>query len=427
MLAHRSTRLSLRFALGLALLLPLVACQKKGATTSDAATGPIRVGVFMDLTGQTSSFGQSTVNAIRLAVDELNAAGGVGGRPFELVVEDDQGRPEQAATVVTKLVGESNVVAILGEVASSNSLAAAPIAQRAGIPMISPSSTNPKVTEVGDYIFRVCFIDPFQGSVMARFASTSLGARTAAILLDVNSDYSRGLNQYFTEAFTALGGKVVDTQSYAQTDRDFSGQLTAIKAKNPDVIYVPGYYTQAGVIARQARQLGIRVPLLGGDGWDAPQLFELGGEAVRGSFISNHYSADDPAPQIQTFVKAYQGRHGAVPDALAALGYDAMKILADAIERAGTTAPAALRDALAATSGFNAVTGTISIDEHRNPVKSAVILEVGDGKFNYRETIQPGSPGAAATEGAEASTEEMAAEAPAAEASDAAPAPAAGE
>lgn len=406
MLTH-SPRLTPRLVLGLLLLLPFAAaCEKKGAGPADAAapSGPIRVGVFMDLSGQTSSFGQSSVNAIQLAVDEINGAGGLGGRPVELVIEDDQGRPEQAATVVTKLVDQAEVVAILGEVASSNSLAAAPIAQRAKVPMITPSSTNPKVTEVGDYVFRVCFIDPFQGSVMARFAAGSLNAKTAAILLDVNSDYSRGLTQFFTEAFTGLGGTIVDTQSYAQTDRDFSGQLTALKARDPDVIYIPGYYTQAGVIALQARQLGMRATLLGGDGWDAPQLFELGGTAVQGSFISNHYSADDPAPQIQRFVESYRAKHGAVPDGLAALGYDAMRILADAIVRAGTTEPAALRDAIAATREFAGVTGVISIDENRNAVKPAVILEVGDGKFVYRETIQPGSP-AAADAAAEAAAE----------------------
>ncbi len=404
MLTH-SPRLAPRLVLGLLLLLPLAAaCEKKGSDPGAAAavpSGPIRVGVFMDLSGQTSSFGQSSVNAIRLAVEEINGAGGIGGRPVELVIEDDQGRPEQAATVVTKLVDQAEVVAILGEVASSNTLAAAPIAQRAKVPMITPSSTNPKITEVGDYVFRICFIDPFQGSVMARFAAGSLGAKTAAILLDVNSDYSRGLTQFFTEAFTELGGTIVDTQSYAQTDRDFSGQLTALKAKDPDVIYVPGYYTQAGVIALQARQLGIRATLLGGDGWDAPQLFELGGEAIQGSFISNHYSADDPAPQIQRFVETYRAKHGADPDGMAALGYDAMRILADAIVRAGTTEAAALRDAIAATREFAGVTGVISIDENRNAVKPAVILEVGDGKFVYRETIQPGDPAAAGDAAAE--------------------------
>jgi branched-chain amino acid transport system substrate-binding protein len=378
----------------IALALPLallVACERREGGTAGAGgtdTGPIRVGVFMDLSGQTSSFGQASVNGMKLAAAEINAAGGVLGRPLELVIEDDQGRPEQAATVVTKLVNQDKVVAILGEVASSNSLAAAPIAQQAAVPMITPSSTNPKVTQVGDYVFRVCFIDPFQGEAMARFAATTLGAKTAAILLDVNSDYSRGLTQFFTEAFTAAGGSIVDTQSYTQTDRDFSGQLTAVRAKQPDVIYIPGYYTQAGVIARQARQLGITQPLLGGDGWDAPQLFELGGDALEGAFLTNHYSVDDPSPVIQAFVEKFKATYGGtVPDAMAVLAYDATKVLADALGRAGSTAGPALRDAIAATRDFPGVAGNITINAERNADKPITVLEIKSGKFAFKESI----------------------------------------
>lgn len=387
----------------IALALPLAlfaACERRqdgAAATTTTQTGPIKVGVFMDLSGQTSSFGQASVNGMQLAVTEINAAGGVLGRPLELVIEDDQGRPEQAATVVTKLVNQDKVVAILGEVASSNSLAAAPIAQQAGVPMITPSSTNPKVTQVGDYVFRVCFIDPFQGAAMAKFAASTLEAKTAAILLDVNSDYSRGLTQFFTEAFNAAGGTIVDTQSYTQTDRDFSGQLTAVRAKKPDVIYIPGYYTQAGVIARQARQLGITQPLLGGDGWDAPQLFELGGEALDGAFLSNHYSVDDPSPVIQAFVETFKRTYGGtVPDAMAVLAYDATKVLADAIGRAGTTDGVALRDAIAATRGFPGVAGAITINAERNADKPITVLEIRGGKFTFKETIDPNAPVAAA-------------------------------
>jgi len=344
----------------------------------------------MDLSGQTSSFGQSSVNGMKMAADEINKAGGVNGRQVELVIEDDQGRPEQAATVVTKLVNQDRVHAILGEVASSNSLAAAPIAQQAKIPMISPSSTNPKVTAVGDYIFRVCFIDPFQGDVMAKFAANTLKAKTAAILLDVNSDYSRGLTQFFEASFTGLGGQVIQKQSYTQTDRDFSGQLTAIRSAKPDVIFIPGYYGQVGVIAKQAKQLGITAPLLGADGWDAPQLWELGGDALNGAFMANHYSIDDPAPAIQKFVTDYKGRYnGLAPDAIAALGYDSLKVLADAIGRAGTTDAAKLRDAIAQTSNLSSVTGNITINAERNAVKPAVVLELQNGKFVYKETIKP--------------------------------------
>jgi branched-chain amino acid transport system substrate-binding protein len=366
-----------------------LSCERKGGGNREEDATTIRVGVYGDLSGQTASYGQSTANGVRIAADEINAAGGVIGKKIELLIEDDQGRPEQAATVVAKLISQNQVHAVLGEVASSNSLAAAPRAQQAKIPMISPASTNPKVTQVGDYIFRVCFIDPFQGEVMAKFAANSLKVKTAAIMLDVNSDYSRGLRQFFTESFQKAGGRIVQEQSYTQTDRDFKGQLTAIRAVNPDIIYIPGYYSQVGVIAKQARELGIKVPLLGGDGWDAPQLWELGGQALNNTFISNHYSVEDPKPEIQRFVAEYRKRHGAVPDAMAALAYDAMKVLADAIKRAGTTESAKLRDAIAATNSFPAVTGLITINAERNAIKPAVVLELKDGKYHYRDTIEP--------------------------------------
>jgi branched-chain amino acid transport system substrate-binding protein len=370
------------------------ACVDKSATgnapTGDG-TGDIKVGVYVDLTGQTSSFGQSTKNGIQLAVDEINAAGGVNGRKMTLIIEDDQGRPEQATTVVQKLINQDKVQAILGEVASTNSLAAAPVAQGAKIPMITPSSTNPKVTEVGDYISRVCFIDPFQGSTMAKFAAKSLNAKTAAILGDVNSDYSKGLTQFFEQEFTKNGGQVVTKEAYTQNDPDFKAQLTKIRNLNPDVIYIPGYYGQVGIIARQARELGMNMPLLGGDGWDSPELWKLGGESLKNSYISNHYSAENPAPEIQNFVKAYQAKYNVVPDSLAALAYDAAKVLADAIKRAGGTDSAKLKDAINATKDFKGVTGTITLDANRNAIKPAVVLELNPSasKFAFKETIYP--------------------------------------
>jgi branched-chain amino acid transport system substrate-binding protein len=374
----------------MAALFTAFACERRGGGNGANDTGPIKVGVYADLSGQTSSFGQSTVNGIKMAADEINKAGGIGGRQVELIIEDDQGRPEQAATVVTKLISQNQVHAVLGEVASSNSLAAAPKAQAAKVPMITPSSTNPKVTQVGDYIFRVCFIDPFQGEVMAKFAANTLKAKRAAILLDVNSDYSRGLAQFFEENFVKLGGQIVERQSYTQTDRDFKGQLTSIRQANPDVIYVPGYYGQVGVIAKQAKELAIKAPLLGGDGWDAPQLFQIGGSALNGSYMSNHYSVDDPSPATQKFVADYKSRYnGTPPDAIGALAYDAMKVLADAIGRAGTTEGAKLRDAIAQTKGYPGVTGNITINNERNAVKPAVVFELQDGKYVYKETIQP--------------------------------------
>jgi branched-chain amino acid transport system substrate-binding protein len=373
------------------------ACVQKGGNGATTDTGDtIKVGVYGDLTGQTSSFGQSTKNGIELAVEEINNAGGINGRKIQLIVEDDQGRPEQAKTVVSKLINQDRVQAVLGEVASTNSLAAAPVAQEAKIPMITPSSTNPKVTEVGDYISRVCFIDPFQGSVMAKFAANTLKAKTAAILGDVNSDYSKGLTQFFEEEFTKLGGRVVAKEAYTQTDPDFKGQLTKIRNLNPDVIYIPGYYGQVGIIAKQARELDMNMPLLGGDGWDSPELWKLGGAALKNAFISNHYSAENPAPEIQNFVKAYKAKFNVEPDSLAALAYDAAKVLADAIKRAGGTDSAKLRDAINSTKNFPGVTGQITIDSNRNAVKPAVVLELDPtaGKFKFRETIAPEGAGA---------------------------------
>ncbi len=381
-----------RIALSLTVIAALLggfACERRGGAGGDNNTGPIRVGYYGDLSGRTSNFGQSTKNGVMMAADEINKAGGINGRQIEILSEDDEGRPEKAATVATKLIDQDKVIALLGEVASGNSLAAAPKAQAGKVPMISPSSTNPAVTQVGDYIFRVCFIDPFQGEVMAKFAANTLHAKKAAIMEDFNSPYSRGLTEFFESSFKKLGGQVITKQSYTQGDRDYKGQLTSIRSANPDVIYVPGYYGEVGVIAKQAKQLGINLPLLGGDGWDAPQLFELGGEALNGDYISNHYSVEDPSPAIQKFVGDFNSRYKIKPDALAALGYDAMRVLADAIKRAGTTNGLKLRDAIAATKDFAGVTGVITINGERNAVKSAVVLKIQDGKFVYQETIKP--------------------------------------
>ncbi len=384
------------------------ACVNKGGNTITNSGDTIKVGVYGDTTGATSSFGQSTKNGIQLAFEEINAAGGINGKKLEMLFEDDQGTPEKAKTVISKLINQDKVVAVLGEVASSNSLAAAPVAQEAKIPMITPSSTNPKVTEVGDYISRVCFIDPFQGSVMAKFAANTLKAKTAAILGDNSSDYSKGLTKFFEEEFTKLGGKVITKQTYAQKDQDFKAQLTQMRDQKPDVIYVPGYYGEVGIIAKQARELGMNQPLLGGDGWDSPELWKLGGAALKPAYISNHYSADNPAPEIQNFVKAYQAKFNVAPDSLAALAYDSAKVLADAIKRAGGTDGPKLKDAINATKDFKGVTGIISLDASRNAVKSAVVLELNPGasKFDFKETIYPEgmTPPTAATTAANGNT-----------------------
>ena len=349
----------------------------------------IKIGYFGDLTGPTFNFGKSAYNGVLMAATDINQNGGINGRQIDIVFEDDKGSPEEAARLTAKLIDQDKVVALIGEVASGNTLAAAPKAQAAKVPMISPSSTNPAVTQVGDYIFRVCFIDPFQGEVMAKFAANTLKAKKAAIMLDFNSPYSRGLTEFFEASFTKLGGQIVNKQSYTQGDRDYKGQLTAIRSGSPDVIYVPGYYGEVGVIAKQAQQLGIKAPLLGGDGWDATQLWELGGDALNGDFISNHYSIDDPAPAIQKFVAEYQARYSKKPDALAALGYDAMQVLAEGLKKAGTTEGPKLRDAIAQTKGFPGVTGAITLDAQRNAVKPAVVLKLQDRKYIYQETIYP--------------------------------------
>ena len=324
-----------------------------------------------------------------LAVDQANAGGGVLGKQISVRYEDDQGKPEEAQTVVTKLINQDRVVAIIGENASSRTLAAAPVAQSAKIPMISPSSTNPRVTEVGDYIFRVCFIDPFQGLVMARFAANSLKVHNVAILQDIKNDYSVGLSEVFRDNFEKLGGIIVGQQSYSEGDSDFSAQLTSLKAASPQAIFIPGYYTEVGLIARQARKLGFTVPLLGADGWESPKLWEIGGESLNDCYYSNHYSLDDPSPAIQTFVKQFKQKYNETPDAVAALSYDATRVLIAAIQQAGSVNSSAVRDALAATRDFPGVTGKITIDAKRNAVKPAVVLKVKDGRLEYVQTIQP--------------------------------------
>ena len=377
------TRRLLSLSLHLLGAFVLASCSGGGG---DAAN-EILIGEYGSLTGTTATFGISTKNGIDMAIDEVNAAGGVLGKQLRVIVEDDQGRPEEAQTVVTKLITSDRVVAVLGEVASSRTLAAAPVAQSNGIPMITPSSTNPKVTEVGDYIFRVCFIDPFQGFVMAKFAANTLKVRNVAILRDVKNDYSVGLAKVFTEEFGKLGGRIVADESYSEGDTDFSAQLTSLRARNPDAIYVPGYYTEVALLARQARQLGLNVPLLGGDGWDSPRLTGIGGPALNNSYYSSHYSPQDTSQLVRRFVSGYQERFGEVPDGLAALAYDAAKLLADAITRAGSTEPEAIRDAIAQTKGFVGVTGTITINAQRNADKAATVVRVAGGRLEFVETI----------------------------------------
>lgn len=353
------------------------------------STGDIRVGYYGDMTGDTATFGVSTREGIDLALDEINQDPPL-GRKIQIIGEDDQGKSEVAVSVVTKLITQDQVVAVLGEVASSNSLAGAQVCQREKIPMITPASTNPDVTKVGDYISRICFIDPFQGSVMAKFAYNTLKARKAAVLWDNKSDYSKGLRQFFKETFTQLGGQIVADPSFAKGDQDFNAQLNTIKSAGPDVIFVPGYYTEVGTIGRQARDQGMKQPLLGGDGWDSPKLFESAGNALEGCYFSNHYSAESKDERIVKFIADYKAKfNGKVPDAMAALGYDCARILADAVKRAGSTDAEALKTAIAQTQDFPGVTGNITLDAERNATKPAVVLQVTGKKYTYVETVQP--------------------------------------
>jgi branched-chain amino acid transport system substrate-binding protein len=372
-----------RFCSMLVVCVAVFGCTKKdsisSATPSNvSSSGDILVGEFGSMTGSEATFGVSTHKGIQLVIDDVNASGGIKGRKIKLLTYDNQGKPEEAASVVKRLVTQDKVVALLGEVASTRSLAAAPIAQENKVPMISPSSTNPKVTEVGNYVFRVCFIDPFQGTVMAKFAREHLKIKKVAILRDMKSDYSLGLADFFTKTFKELGGEIVSSESYQSGETDFKAQLTQIRSTNPEAIFIPGYYTEVGLIARQARQLGIKAPLMGGDGWDSPKLFEIGKDAVNGSYFSNHYTSESTDPQTKEFLQKYKAKYNEVPDGLAAMGYDAARVLIEAI-----------RDEIAKTKDFLGATGKITINDQRNAVKSAVVVKV-DGDINrYVTTINP--------------------------------------
>jgi branched-chain amino acid transport system substrate-binding protein len=355
------------------------------------AQDTIKVGEYASLTGKEASFGQQSHKGLTLAIEELNAAGGVLGKKLELITEDNQTKPGESATAVKKLISRDKVVALIGEVASGRSLEAAPIAQAAKIPMIAPAATNPKVTQTGNYIFRVCFIDPFQGTVMAKFAQTDLKAKKVAVLSSVSNAYSVGLAKFFKETFTANGGIIVSEKNFSEGDKDFRAQLTAVKAAGADAVFVPSYYTEAALIARQARDLGINVPFFGGDGWVADQLLEIGGEALNGCYYSTHFSPENQDPVVQAFVKKFKARWGANenPDAFAALGYDAAYVLVDAIKRAGSTDGPKLRDALAATKNFTGVTGVTNIDANRDASKPAAIIAIKKGKLEFLKTVAP--------------------------------------
>jgi branched-chain amino acid transport system substrate-binding protein len=371
--------------------LVLVACSRPSREPqTGGSAAEIPVGVYAALSGPEASFGQATVMGVRLAADEINAAGGVLGRKIRLVVEDDQGKAEEAASVVTKLITSDNVIGVIGENSSSQSLAAAPICQANGVPMISPSSTNPSVTQKGDYIFRVCFTDPYQGKALAAFVRNNLKLSTAAVLRDNKSDYSVGLAEFFSKELTAMGGKVVAEGSYSAGDTEFRPQLTRMKAAKPDVLFIPGFYTDVGQIAIQARDLGITAPMVGGDGWDSPTVIQIGGKSVNDSYFSDHYFMGDPRPVVQRFVSEIKRRNnGRNPEANAALGYDAMTILAQSIAKAGSLDRKTIRDQIAATKDYQGVSGTITMGPDRDPVKPVAMIKIENGEMTFAGWVNP--------------------------------------
>ncbi|MBV8141405.1 MAG: ABC transporter substrate-binding protein [Verrucomicrobia bacterium] len=349
----------------------------------------VKIGEVNPMSGAIGRYGTTCHQGIGLAIDQANSSGGVLGKKIALLTEDNQSQPGQTSTIVRKFVTQDKVVAIIGDLTSSATLEGGPIAQAAKIPMVTPLATNPKVTQIGNYIFRICFIDEFQGRVMARFALENLRAKRAAILTDTKQDYSIGLSGFFKATFVQGEGEVVREQSYSSGDTDFRAQLTSMKAAGPEVVFVPGYYPEVGIILKQARQLGLTVPFLGCEAWDSPTLIQVAGKAADGCYFSNQFSADDPSAVVREFRKIYRERFGSLPDNFAALGYDAVNVLLDAIKRANSTDSGAIRDALARTKDFPGVSGHITIDAQRNASKPAVILAVKDQKVQYFEKINP--------------------------------------
>lgn len=384
------------FGILLAVMIGLInACTKKSdqpqaANKTNEQATEVVIGEYGSFTGSEATFGNSTSAGIKMAIQEINSNGGIKGKQVRLVSVDTQSKNEEAPAAVERLITQNKVVAVIGEVASGRSILGAPVAQKYKVPMITPASTNPKVTEVGDYIFRTCFIDPFQGTVMAKFAFTDLKKKKVAVLRDIKAEYSVGLANYFTKTFEQLGGKIVADEKYQSGDFDFKAQLTKIKTLKPDAIFIPGYYTEVGLIAKQAKQLGLSVPLLGGDGWDSAKLYEIGKDAINGNFFSNHYTTESTEPVVQDFISKYKSVNNQTPpDAMSALGYDAAKILFAAMERAPELTTESIRNELAKTKDFPGVTGKITIDENRNAAKSAVVVKVAGKDFKYVTTISP--------------------------------------
>lgn len=354
------------------------------------AKADLKIGAVFPMTGPIATYGQESVNGMRMALEEINKTG-IKGQKIELMVEDNKGEPVESANSARKLIHVNKVLAVIGSVASSNTLAQAPIAQEAKVPLMTPASTNPKVTQTGDFISRTCFTDDFQGVVMAKFAAENLKAKNAAIIVDNSSDYSKGLAKVFRTEFTRLGGKVIDTEfSYQQKDTDFRTLLQKMRRVKPDVVFLPGYYAEVGLILKQAREMGISVSFLGGDGWDSPTLQELAGpEGIKNNYISSHFSPDDKDPKVQNFVNEYVKRYKQKPGAMAALGYDAMLVMAHAMTNAKALDHENLKNSINSTKNFTGVTGNITIDGDRNAQKSAVVLETTAAGNVFKQKVNP--------------------------------------
>ncbi|CAN5309745.1 ABC transporter substrate-binding protein [soil metagenome] len=352
-----------------------------GDMAKPSDTGPIKVGQYASLTGNEATFGQSSDKGVKMAIEEINAAGGVKGRKIELITYDTKGQPQETGNAVTRLCASDHVTALIGEVASSLSIAGGRVAQQYGVPMITHASTNPSVTEIGNMISRICFIDPFQGFAMAKFAKENLKLTKVAVIYDQKQAYSKGLKDNFSKSFAEMGGTITTEQAFNGGDQDFSAQLINIRGSGAEAIYVPSYYGDAANIAVRARALGMTIPLMGGDGWDSAKLAEIGKDAIEGSYYSNHYTADDPNPAVQDFLKKFRAKYdNETPDAMAALGYDAGKLLADAMGRAPSLSGPDLAAAIATTKGFQGVTGVITMDANRNADKPLVIVQMKGGK-----------------------------------------------
>ncbi|MGB9722020.1 MAG: ABC transporter substrate-binding protein [bacterium] len=339
----------------------------------------IKIGLVAPLTGDVKTFGESTKNGYLLAIEEVNAQGGINGKQIKTFIQDDKNDPTEAQNAGSKLINQDGVKLIIGSVSSKCSIPLAQVCQDASIVMITPTSTNPKVTirddgSRKDFIFRACFIDPFQGRVAAKFALENLKAKTTAILYDVGNDYVKGLAEFYRDNFTQGGGQVLVYESYQKDDTDFSALLTKVKQANPDILYIPDYYNKVGLIAKQARQLGVKSILMGGDGWDSPEMLKIAGDAIAGGYFTNHYSPDDPRPEVQEWVKKYLAKYGSSPDALATLGYDATCLLLEAIKNANSDNPIKVKEALQRTRDFKGVSGEITFDDYGNPVKKLTIL-----------------------------------------------------